>query len=284
VQLRRVFNVTMVPKRVIAVDWSGARDPRRTLWLAECTKHGVVSLEHGFTHPTICDRLLKTVRQHRDRGEPLAIGLDFAFGYPAAFAERHHCGDIAAVWALAERRGDGWMRCEEMPFWGRAGCGADRAAGWGGPRATDAAVRTLRLGNPKSPYQVTGAGAVGSSTIRGLPVLRALRAAGAAIWPFDRAGLITVMELYPRIATGAVVKRDPDARAAWLQQHAPELPDIVATAARESEDAFDALAAARFLWQHRASVPRTDPPTDPRVQLEGAIWIPDRLVVTPVAE
>lgn len=279
-----VSDTTKQPTRVIAVDWSGARDPRRTMWLAEHAASGVVALESGFTHDTMRERLLQAVRQHGQSGEGLAIGLDFAFGYPAEFARRHACADIAAVWAMAAAHGQRWLRCEEPPFWGRAGCGADRATGWGGTRVTDDVVRARRLGHPKSPYQVTGAGAVGSSTIRGLPVLQALRDAGAAIWPFDRPGPITVMELYPRVATGAVVKRDPSARARWLQHHAADIPSAFVTAACDSDDAFDALAAARFLWQYRASVARTEAPLDPRVPLEGAIWIPCDLPTTPAAE
>jgi hypothetical protein len=280
-QLTLVTPAPAVPQCVIAVDWSGARDPRRTLWLAEHTSAGIVALESGFTHAAIHERLVSVVSRHRAAGTSVAIGLDFAFGFPSVFAERHRLHAIDDVWAQAEREGDAWLRCDVPPFWGRAGMRATRADGWGGARATDAMVRTLGLGHPKSPYQVTGAGAVGSSSIRGMSVLRALRAAGAAIWPFDAPGQITVMELYPRVATGAVVKRDKAAREAWLAQHAPELSSTHAVTASVSEDAFDAVAAARFLWQHRADVTHTAAPDDPRIPLEGAIWVPS--TVTRVA-
>jgi hypothetical protein len=133
---------------------------------------------------------------------------------------------------------------------------------------------------------VTGGGAVGSSTIRGMPVLRALREHGAAIWPFDAPGLVTVLELYPRVATGAVIKRDASARATWLAAHPAQSslsPELVARAAGR-EDAFDALAAVLWLWAYRHDVARSGRTGDAARRLEGAIWVPTSLGATPVAE
>jgi hypothetical protein len=274
------------PTTAIAVDWSGAADPRRTLWLAEHTDDGVVQLRDGFSHREIADTLISRVTQHVAAGRSLVIGLDFAFGYPAAFAARHGLDAIEQLWALAELEGARWLRCEVPPFWGRAGCRADRAIGWGGPRVTDAEITSRGLGRPKSPYQVTGGGAVGSSTIRGMPVLRALREHGAAIWPFDAPGLVTVLELYPRVATGAVIKRDASARATWLAAHPAQSslsPELVARAAGR-EDAFDALAAVLWLWAYRHDVARSGRTGDAARRLEGAIWVPTSLGATPVAE
>jgi predicted nuclease with RNAse H fold len=144
-------------------------------------------------------------------------------------------------------------------------------------------VRSLGLGAPKSPYQVTGAGAVGSSTIRGMPVLRVLRALGAAIWPFDAPSTVTVIECYPRIATGRdVVKRDPAARTAWLRRHR-DLTAAHRRAAQDSDDAFDALAAARWLWRHRDAIARSPRAVDDAQRIEGAIWVPPSLLPTPGA-
>ena len=47
-------------------------------------------------------------------------------------------------------------------------------------------------------------------------MLRELRAHGFAVWPFDEFALPLVIEIYPRILTGGVIKRSPEARAHFV--------------------------------------------------------------------
>ncbi|MEX0750548.1 MAG: hypothetical protein WD359_07030, partial [Dehalococcoidia bacterium] len=67
-----------------------------------------------------------------------------------------------------------------------------------------------------------GAGAVGTGSLRGMPMLHRLHAAGMHIWPYDDPGYPLVIEIYPRLLTGPVRKSSPQARAryidTWLAQ------------------------------------------------------------------
>src|ERR1035438_6219537 len=42
---------------------------------------------------------------------------------------------------------------------------------------------------PKSPFQIGGAGAVGTGTLRGIPELERLHEAGFRVWPFEEPAL-----------------------------------------------------------------------------------------------
>ena len=55
-------------------------------------------------------------------------------------------------------------------------------------------------------FQIGGAGAVGTGSIRGMPHLLTLADSGFTIWPFVSGGLPTVVEIYPRALTGPVNK------------------------------------------------------------------------------
>ena len=79
------------------------------------------------------------------------------------------------------------------------------------------------------------------------PPSRRLRAAGFAIWPFDAPGPKTVIEIYPRLFTGPVVKRDAERRRAIDALDLDGLetrPDTLARAGG-SEDAFGAALLGR---------------------------------------
>ena len=114
-----------------------------------------------------------------------------------------------------------------------------------------------------------------------MPHLARLRAAGASIWPFDDAGPLTVVEIYPRLFTGPVVKRSAPARRAAVagdrRVPAALVEDVVA-----SEDAFDAALSALAMAEHlvdlgrlRAATPGSPP------ALEGALWRPPEAVRAP---
>jgi hypothetical protein len=50
----------------------------------------------------------------------------------------------------------------------------------------------------KSVFQIGGAGAVGTGSVRGMPLLAALSADGFSVWPFEDASERMVIEIYPR--------------------------------------------------------------------------------------
>ena len=127
---------------------------------------------------------------------------------------------------------------------------------------------------PKSVFQVLGAGAVGTGSIRGMPFLAQLSDAGFAVWPFDEPKLATLVEIYPRLLTASVRKSSQPDREAYLQRAYPTLNPTLASAAAGSEDAFDAAVSALVMRAHCSlllSLRRTD---DAVVALEGQIWFP----------
>src|SRR5262249_26852811 len=114
----------------------------------------------------------------------------------------------------------------------------------------------------------------GTGSLRGMPLLDALQHAGARIWPYDAHGTPVVVEIYPRLLTGAVRKSSAAARAALLAERYPSLDAGHAQAARMSEDAFDAAVSALVMIEHVAELVALPPETDALLRLEGRIWHP----------
>ena len=102
-------------------------------------------------------------------------------------------------------------------------------------------------------------------------MLSRLSEAGFHIWPFQPAKLPLVLEIYPRLFTGAVNKSSQTAREQYLR--APRfsnLPKKILHTAASSEDAFDALCSVLGMAdqaEHLNQLTGGD-------LLEGAIWNP----------
>lgn len=159
---------------------------------------------------------------HRKRGDRVLVGFDFSLGYPAGTAERLGLNGApawAALWKFlagnivdkADNTNNRYQVAAKMnrlmtdaawPFWGapakqaqrwltttkpppheqRGGSGADIPEF----RATENAVRKGKL-QPKSNWQMHGAGAVGGQTLVGIPAVRRLLESlgeAGAVWPF----------------------------------------------------------------------------------------------------
>src|SRR5262249_30141389 len=192
-------------RTVIAVDWSGARvGGGRRIWLAEVIEDELVVLQNRWN----LERLAVWLIGRAERDSSLVLGLDFAFSFPAWFVTERFGGVAEVGWEQALANGEAWLRDVARPFWGRPGSrrpvlGDDQ----GHFRATEQSLSGA-YGRPKSVFQVGGAGAVGTGSIRGMPLLARLRKAGFAIWPFNPSSLPLVLEIYPRALTGRVVKGD----------------------------------------------------------------------------
>lgn len=257
--------------RVLAVDWSGRRaGERRAIWLAEARDGTVVRLEGGRTRTEVAQHLTELAHEH----PALAVGFDFSFSLPAWFLADRGLTSADALWGEAMSEGETWLAECAPPFWGRTG--RPRPELPEHFRKTEAALPAIGGTRAKSTFQVGGAGSVGTGSVRGFPVLARLRAVGFRIWPFhDEPRLPVVVEIYPRVFTGPVVKSHPETRRAYLDEHAPELDEQFRVSATASEDAFDALLAARAMSRHAdelAGLPAVD---DPCARLEGAIWAPE---------
>jgi hypothetical protein len=107
-----------------------------------------------------------------------------------------------------------------------------------------------------------------------MPLLARLREAGFAIWPFDPAGPAAVVEIFPRLLTGAVTKSDPSARERYLAAHREQLGAALLDRAASSEDAFDAAVSALRMARHAGALRALAPAADPVERLEGRIWAP----------
>jgi hypothetical protein len=215
--------------RVIVVDWSGraARSPVReskdAIWIGLC--------EAGREEQTYCRSRAeaKTVlaAQLAEGGRQL-VGFDFPMGYPKGFARRLTGTDKAHdlhAW-LADRITDApdnannrfdvadsvnLMLGGQGPFWG---CPKARPRPFlPSLKTVDYAAlglaekRRVEIENPpaKPVWQLLGAGSVGSQALLGIPVVHQLaQATGAAIWPFDAPGPLTLAEVYPSLLAKVV--------------------------------------------------------------------------------
>lgn len=257
--------------RVIAVDWSGARDAaRRKIWLCEVAGGRVERLERGRSREEVVDHLVAEAR----RDPSFAVGLDFAFSFPARFLEKRGHRWVDSVWREVEEHGEAWLAdCPSPPFWGKPG---KRKPAFGDAlhRATELEVREETGRSPLSVFQIGGVGAVGVASIRGMPALPRLRAEGFSIWPFDEPAAPLVVEVWPRAFMGGVVKSRAEERRRFLAERHPDLPEHVRLRAEGNDDAFDALVTALGMDRHRGELKRVERADDARTRLEGAIWLP----------
>ncbi|MEI8221023.1 MAG: hypothetical protein WCH91_10340 [bacterium] len=276
-------------RRVIAVDWSGAiQGGHRKIWIAEAIDGVVVRLENGRTREAVFDYLITLATNDPH----FVVGFDFAFGMPAWFARDRNIPTIADLWRHVGANGESWLASCDRPFWGKPG--KHRPADTPDHlRCTDRAIPSIGGSQPKSVFQIGGAGAVGTGSLRGMPGLATLHEAGFSVWPFDPPAWPRVIEIYPRSFTGPVVKSDPHARDVWLATHASPNPRLqdgapglahhlgipcfrpdIESLARDSEDAFDAAISAAAMWKYRASLASLVPTTESTLLLEGWIWDP----------
>ncbi|MGI9117319.1 MAG: hypothetical protein ACR2JV_06760 [Gaiellales bacterium] len=251
--------------RAIAVDWSGAITGERSrIWIAEAVDGALETLESGRTRA----EAIAWVCARRAAVPSCVAGFDFSFSLPAWFLDAHGCRTIDDAWRLVAERGEEWLATCPAPFWGRPGR----------TRGDEPQLRACEVGwrvrgiVPKSVFQIGGAGAVGTGTLRGIPFLPALREAGWAIWPYDAPTRHVAAEIWTRPLTGPVAKSSAEARRTWLRERT-DLRGRLLRAAAGSEDAFDAAACAIALSRARdlRATLRAPLPGDPR---EGAMLLP----------
>ncbi len=209
------------------------------------------------------------------RDDELVVGLDFAFSMPMWFMKELRLSSAPELWDTVREHGETWLRKCEAPFWGRAGrprpvLGSARP--W--LRVTEQACPRVAGVGPKSVFQIGGAGAVGTGSLRGMAALGELRSGGFAIWPFDEPRLPLVLEIYPRLFTGAVAKSRLAARQAYLSAQPGAMTGELRALAIASEDAFDAALSAVAMERAVGELTALPPAWDPVTRLEGAIWYP----------
>jgi len=196
---------------------------------------------------------------------------------PGWFLAERGYATAPELWEAAERDGERWLRECSPPFWGRTGHGRPELGAPGRHwRLTDVGVPPTGPGRirPKSPFQIGGAGSVGTGSIRGMTILARLRREGFSIWPFDEPGWPRVVEIYPRLLTDAVVKSDRAAREAYLARLTWPRDRVLQERVASSEDAFDAAVSALAMDKARADLITLPARLLPEAALEGWIWQP----------
>ncbi|HXR30183.1 MAG TPA: hypothetical protein VN752_03475 [Solirubrobacterales bacterium] len=254
--------------RVVAVDWSGKlKGAAESLWQAEVRDGELTELRNGLERDDLVAKLIELA----GKDPHLVVGLDFAFSFPAWWCEEEGWSSGKDVWTAMGHLGEELLEECGPPFWGRPG-----------KRNPHSKARLYRRAErdedgvcPKSVFQIGGAGAVGTGSIRGMPHLLTLAENGFGIWPFSD-GWPRVVEIYPRLLTGPVKKGRWSARHAYLFERFPDQPRNLLERAAGSEDAFDAAVSALVMSEHEAELQALARPPGPEYEIEGAIWRPDR--------
>ena len=215
--------------RVIIVDWSGRanrspeRDSKDAIWIGLCDERQETQVyfrSRAEAEGFLAARLGEGGRQ--------LVGFDFPMGYPTGLAFRLTGTDSARAlhgW-LADRIADAPDNANNRFVVAEA---INRQLGglgpfWGCPKARPhphlpslktvdykalglAEKRLVEVENPpaKPVWQLLGAGSVGSQALLGIPVVHRLaRSTGAAVWPFEAPGDLTLAEVYPSLLSKAV--------------------------------------------------------------------------------
>jgi hypothetical protein len=238
--------------------------------VAEVAGGELIRLECGRSRQAIGDWLIA----ERAKGEALLVGIDFAFSLPGWFLADQAISSAQALWAMTgplDSISERWLRDCDAPFWGKPGrCKPQGLAEW---RLTELSCQELGW-RPRSVFQVGGAGAVGTGSLRGMPLLHRLSSAGFSIWPFDDPALPLAIEIYPRALTGPVLKSRQDCREQYLRTCYPALNDEWKKLAAGSEDAFDAAVSALQMARHVRELENLPSISNKTLKLEGLIWCP----------
>ncbi|MBM9593326.1 molybdopterin-binding protein [Roseitranquillus sediminis] len=218
---------------ILVVDWSARAVPSPaapspdSVWIGCVEAQGMTSAYHrtrGEAEAALHERVDALVAADRRS----LLCLDFAFGYPAPFAQRltGHAHAFA-VWDWLEAQivdgpdnaNNRYEVADAMnaqfpgqgPFWGhpqgRTYAHLTMRDARSGHGVADEKRLTERLadGHPQSPFKLAGAGAVGGQTLTGLPMLARLRRryeARLGVWPFEDHALdrqIVLAEVWPSL-------------------------------------------------------------------------------------
>ena len=204
----------------VIVDWSAASQPktgRDSIWICAVDRDGVERLvENPQTRHSAKNLLCELLSDAMARGERVLLGFDFPFGYPAGFAQRlglNHAPPWRAVWdEIAARLKDAENNSNDrftvaaefnrrvsnraFPFWG---CPVRFTDDFLGPKhhnghAADGLAEKRLIDRwmvgAQPCWKLAYTGSVGSQSLTGIPVVRALRddprwAQRARIWPFE---------------------------------------------------------------------------------------------------
>lgn len=219
---------------VVTCDWSAAvgRKPNPgedRCWIAWSSPDERSEPLYCPTRLEAEARITELLVEHKDRRS--FVGFDFAIGFPAADDGSPVLPTGRELCALLTERitddasgvNNRFEVAGQLNREIKAKTGAPHGPFWGRPRELDlpdlpmkrpaetgvqklrpaeVAARKATRTKPKSPWQLAGAGSVGSQSLMGLPTVHRLLthpqlADRASLWPFDDANEITIAEIYP---------------------------------------------------------------------------------------
>ncbi len=207
----------------VIADWTAAEGKKlgdNSVWIGVAkrdVRFRLYTETHNVATRAEGEALLKSILvDHRKRGDRVLVGVDFSLGYPVGTAARLGLKDTpawTAMWKFiasnivdkADNTNNRYQIAAKInrlmtdaawPMWGAPAKQAQRwltttkpPAGSGADipeyRATENAVRKGKL-QPKSNWQMHGAGAVGGQTLVGIPMVRRLLESlgpAGAVWP-----------------------------------------------------------------------------------------------------
>ena len=234
--------------RYVVVDWSANSAPklgRDSIWLADHDRTGAASVTNLATRAA-AEAFLVELLESDSRSSTL-VGVDFSLGYPdgTAAALGLRAAPWSAMWDLLAEHIDDDDRNANNRFAVAAALNRRLTGGaapfWGCPPAhrsptltstkprpfgalaewrTVEAVLRAQGRRPFSSWQLLGAGAVGSQSLLGIPMIVRLRerlGQRVHVWPFTTGfavparddGAIVVAEVWPSMSTidaGAAVR------------------------------------------------------------------------------
>lgn len=248
--------------RYVVVDWSANSAPklgRDSIWIADHGRAGAVAVTNLATRASAHAFLVELFES--DLTSSTLVGVDFSLGYPAGTAAALDLSGVpwSAMWdLLAEHIEDDDRNVNNRfavaaalnrritgaaaPFWGCPPAQisptltstktrpSEALAEW---RTVEAMLRAHGR-RPFSSWQLLGAGAVGSQSLLGIPMIVRLRerlGERVHVWPFTTGfatpalddGAIVVAEVWPSmltIDTGAMVRDAAQVAAtvSWLAE------------------------------------------------------------------
>ncbi|MEP1538633.1 MAG: gephyrin-like molybdotransferase Glp [Paracoccaceae bacterium] len=214
------------------VDWSGGNDTgaracKDAIWVAEA-RRGQVEKPVYLRNRKLAEAWLQeAITASLSAGERLLLGFDFPFGYPKGFGTAvTGSDDPFAIWDwLSDRiedtpennnRFDVAAELNRLfpgvgPFWGN-GLKRDipdlprKGKAGDGHGLPENRIAETHAKGAFTLWQLSGAGAVGSQTLMGLPVLNRLRGlfpGDISVWPFEPLDTsIGIVEIWPSLTVG----------------------------------------------------------------------------------
>lgn len=222
---------------ILIVDWSGGNDrgpkPKKdAIWV--CAARGGIADEPIYlrNRQVAEDWINKFLNAERATGRSVMAGFDFAFGFPTGFGKTLiGSDDPFAIWDWFEHRVKDAPESNNRfdlagqinalfpgvgPFWGNA-LQRDipdlprKGLARHGDHPPEKRAAEENANGTFPVWQLSGAGAVGSQVIMGLPVLARLRKRfDVAVWPFEPLSrAIAFVEVWPSLIAKTIAASQP---------------------------------------------------------------------------